>query len=179
LEDRDESFSAFFQTHERRLRAFALRRTHDPAAADDLVGRVMTIAWQKFDGIPTECAFGWLCGVAVRVAANDDRSRRRRQAVVDRLTAEAETRPLGSFLGDEELLDEQRRAIDDAFACLGPDDREILRLATWDRLDDRELAAAFEVSAPAARKRLSRARQRFRDSYSAAADSMANEVPRG
>ena len=76
----------------------------------------MTIAWQKFDGIPTECAFGWLCGVAVRVAANDDRGRRRRQALVDRLTAEAETRPLGAYLGDEQLLHEQRRAIDDAFA---------------------------------------------------------------
>jgi RNA polymerase sigma-70 factor, ECF subfamily len=178
LEDRAESFSEFFEMHERRLRAFALRRTHDPGAADDLVGRAMTIAWQKFDGIPAECAFGWLCGVAVRVAANDDRGRRRRQALVDRLTAEAETRPLGAYLDDEQLLDEQRRAIDDAFASLDPDDREILRLATWDGLDDRELAAAFEVSPPAARKRLSRARRRFRDFYSAAATSVPIEVTR-
>ncbi len=125
----------------------------------------MAIAWRKFERIPTDSAFGWLCGVVVRLAANDDRGRRRREALIDRLTAEAEARPPRSLLEDEQLLPEQRRAIGDAFDHLDPDDQEILRLVTWDGLDDRELAAVFEVSPPAARQRLSRARRRFRRLY--------------
>jgi len=160
-----EEFTLFFETYERRLRAFALRRVHDPGTADDLVAKAMTIAWQKFDVIPQQSAFGWLCGVALRVAANDNRGHRRRQALVDRLTAEAETRPLVAYLEDEQMLVEQRVAVVGAFSRLAPDDQEILRLVSWDGLDDHELAAVFEVSPAAARKRLSRARARFRHLY--------------
>jgi RNA polymerase sigma-70 factor (ECF subfamily) len=64
------------------------------------------------------------------------------------------------------LLVEQREAIAAAFDQLAPDDREILRLSVWDGLDDDELGAAFGINAVAARKRLSRARRRFRDLYS-------------
>lgn len=163
-----EEFTLFFETYERRLRAFALRRARDPASADDLVAKAMTIAWQKFEKIPMECAFGWLCGVALRVAANDDRGHRRRLAVIDRLTAEAENRPLAAYLDDAGLLPEQRQAILGAFHRLSHNDQEILRLVAWDGLDDTELAAVFEISPATARKRLSRARERFRRFHAAA-----------
>lgn len=168
MADSSEDFTLFFETYERRLRAFALRRSRDPGVADELVAKVMTIAWRKFDRIPVESAFGWLCGVALRVAANDHRGHRRRQAMIDRLTAEAETRPLVGDLGDQHLLPDQRQAIVTAFTRLIPDDQEILRLVAWDGLDDRELAAVFEISPAAARKRLSRARMRFRSFYAEA-----------
>ncbi|MEA2686174.1 MAG: hypothetical protein QOE93_1369 [Actinomycetota bacterium] len=163
-----EEFTLFFETYERRLRAFSLRRSRDPGLADELVAKVMTIAWRKFDRIPMDSAFGWLCGVALRVAANDDRGHRRRQAIIDRLTAEAETRPLVAYLGDQHLLPEQRQAVVGAFVRLSADDQELLRLVAWDGLDDRELAAVFEISPAAARKRLSRARARFRHLHAGA-----------
>ena len=97
--------------------------------------------------------------------ANDTRSLRRRQAHVERLVAEAETRPMTAYLESDSLLPEQREAILAAFQRLSEDDRELLRLAVWDGLDDEELAAAFDLNPAAARKRLSRARQRFRDVY--------------
>jgi RNA polymerase sigma-70 factor (ECF subfamily) len=167
LTARESAFSAFYEAHERRLRAFALRRTHDPVAADDLVAAVMEIAWTKFEEVEASSAFGWLCGVAIRVQANDARVRRRRQANLERLVAEAETRPLAARLESDSLLAEQREAIEAALDALGPDDREVLRLAVWDGLDDEELGAAFGINAAAARKRLSRARGRFRASYAA------------
>ena len=154
---RESAFSAFFEAHERRLRAFALRRTHDPVAADDLVAATMEIAWSKFEQVDTATAFGWLCGTAIRVQANDTRSCRRRQANVERLVAEAETRPMTAYLESDSLLPEQREAILAAFQRLSEDDRELLRLAVWDGLDDEELAAAFDLNPAAARKRLSRA----------------------
>jgi RNA polymerase sigma-70 factor (ECF subfamily) len=165
LTARESAFSAFFETHERRLRAFALRRTHDPVAADDLVAATMEIAWAKFEQVQPSSAFGWLCGTAIRVQANDTRTKRRRQANVERLVAEAETRPMTAYLESQALLPEQREAIVAAFQRLSEDDRELLRLAVWDGLDDNDLAAAFDLNPAAARKRLSRARQRFRECY--------------
>ncbi len=162
---RESAFSAFFEAHEKRLRAFALRRTHDPVAADDLVAAAMEIAWTKFEEVEPVSAFGWLCGVAIRVQANDAKARRRRQHQVDRLVADAGTRSLSASLDSENLLAEQREAIEATFDRLTPDDRELLRLNVWDGLDDDEMAAAFAISPVAARKRLSRARQRFRDVY--------------
>ena len=63
-----------------------------------------------------------------------------------------------AYLGSNSLLPEQREAILAAFQRLSEDDRELLRLAVWDGLDDEELAAAFDLNPAAARKRLSRAR---------------------
>ena len=117
---RESAFSAFFEAHERRLRAFALRRTHDPVAADDLVAAVMEIAWTKFEEVEAASAFGWLCGVAIRVQANDARVRRRRQANLERLVAEAETRSLAANLDADSLLPEQREAIEAALERIGP-----------------------------------------------------------
>jgi RNA polymerase sigma-70 factor (ECF subfamily) len=165
LTARESAFSAFFEAHERRLRAFALRRTHDPIAADDLVAAAMEIAWAKFDDIEPGAAFGWLCGVAIRVQANDARTQRRRRAHLERLAAAAETRPMSAGLDTDQLLPEQREAFTSAFDGLSADDRELLRLVAWEGLDDDELAAAFGITAVAARKRLSRARQRFRALY--------------
>ena len=125
----------------------------------------MEIAWAKFEQVDTATAFGWLCGTAIRVQANDTRSNRRRQAHVERLVAEAETRPMTAYLESDSLLPQQREAILAAFQRLSEDDRELLRLAVWDGLDDEELAAAFDLNPAAARKRLSHARQRFRDVY--------------
>jgi RNA polymerase sigma-70 factor (ECF subfamily) len=165
LTARESAFSAFFEAHERRLRAFALRRTSNPVAADDLVAATMAIAWTKFEEVEPASAFGWLCGTAIRVQANDSRMQRRWQAHVERLVAEAENRPLAAYLESDTLLAEQREAIAAAFERLPQDDRELLRLAVWDGLDDDELAAAFGINAAAARKRLSRARRRFRELY--------------
>jgi RNA polymerase sigma-70 factor (ECF subfamily) len=157
------AFSAFFEAHERRLRAFALRRTRDPVTADDLVAATMEVAWAKFDDVNEGAAFGWLCGVAIRLQANEAKVRRRRERHVARLAAEAGTKPVGAELGSSDLLPEEREAIALTFERLTADDRELLRLQAWEGLDDDELAAAFDITAVAARKRLSRARQRFRE----------------
>jgi RNA polymerase sigma-70 factor, ECF subfamily len=173
LTARESAFSAFFETHERRLRAFALRRTRDAVAADELVATTMEIAWAKFDQLEPFSAFGWLCGTAIRVQANEGRTRRRREAKVERLAAEEGVRPRRVSLEHDALLPEQSEAIAAALAALGPDDRELLKLSAWDGLDDDELAAAFAINPAAARKRLSRARQRFRDAYTRVAEPPA------
>jgi RNA polymerase sigma-70 factor (ECF subfamily) len=162
-ESEEEEFALFFRLHEPRLRAFALRRTRSTVLADDLVGAVMVVAWQRFDAIPEEAAFGWLCGVASRVVLNDERGRRRRTRLVDRMIQERG--PLSQHLDSQALLSEQREVLQTAFDQLNGDDQEVLRLSGWDGLSSKELALALDLHEVAARKRLSRARQRLKDQY--------------
>lgn len=118
--------------------------------------------------MPSESPFGWLCGVALRIAANDERSTRRRNRLLERVAAEAEARPAVAYLEDETLLVEQREAFELAFRRLSAEDREILRLTAWDGLSDVELGAVFGIGPAAVRKRSSRARLRLRARYAAA-----------
>lgn len=161
---RQDDFAVFFRAHEPRLRAFALRRTRSVATADELVGAVMVVAWQRFDAIPESAPFGWLCGVAARVALNDERGQRRRGRLVERLVLQGSA-PLLRHLDSNDLLDEQRSVLQDAFERLDPADQEVLRLVVWDGLSSQELALALDIHEVAARKRLSRARRRIKDNY--------------
>lgn len=179
MEDRDAAFAAMFERHERALRAFALRRTDDAVLADDLVARAMEVAWRRFDDIELASAFGWMVGVLLRLEANDKRGRRRHDSLVERVVAEAEVSPLVAYLDSDRLLSEQREVIVDAFDLLSDSDREIVRLVVWDGLSDVDLAAALGVAPAAARKRLSRARERFRERYSAASGSEGSSRRRG
>jgi RNA polymerase sigma-70 factor (ECF subfamily) len=125
----------------------------------------MVVAWQRFDAIPDSAPFGWLCGVAARVALNDERGQRRRGRLVERVISAQGRTPLLRQLDSNDLLDEQRSALQAAFDRLDDDDQEVLRLVISDELSNQELALALDVHVAAARKRLSRARRRVRDNY--------------
>jgi len=157
---RFEGFEAFFVAHERRLRAFALRRTRSPQFADDLVAEVMEIAWRRFDAIPQDRAFGWLCRVAINVESNQRRGMRRRSRVEERASREAQ-RTIMLELDDQRVPMESRAALSAAWGTLTPDDQLVLSFAAWESLTTAELAEAIGVSEVAARKRLSRARERL------------------
>jgi RNA polymerase sigma-70 factor, ECF subfamily len=167
---RGDTFTAFFVAHERRIRAFALRRTESAARADELVADVMTVAWKRFEKIDPELAYGWLCGVAIRLEANHRRSQRRRYRAIDMVIAEAESRRLVSYFDAGGVEPEEREALLAAWNGLDDDDRELLRLVAWEGLSNDEVAAAFDIGPAAARKRLSRARARLVEGYAAAVE---------
>jgi RNA polymerase sigma-70 factor (ECF subfamily) len=50
-----------------------------------------------------------------------------------------------------------------ALERLGPEDREIVRLAGWEELTPREIAKVLGISQVSARSRLHRARRRMRE----------------
>lgn len=176
-EDAGDAFAAFFNAYAPRMQAFGLRRTGSPAKADDLLAATMEVAWHRFADIPKDAAFGWLCGVALRVARNQDRGRGRYQRMIDAAVAETEVRPLVTYLENTQVLTEQREAIVAAFQALDELDREVLRLVAWEGLSGAQLAAALDVSEATARKRLSRARERLRNAYSEA--HVPTEVRKG
>jgi RNA polymerase sigma-70 factor (ECF subfamily) len=160
-----DAFDAFFAAHEQRLRAFALRRTHSAARADELVAEVMTVAWQRFDEITPASALGWLCGITMKLERNERRGRVRRDRAMEQVAAEAEARQIVARLDTERVAIEERLALQAAWQGLDDDDRELLRLVAWDGLTTEEIGAAHDLSVANVRKRLSRARSRLRVGY--------------
>ena len=151
MQDRTERFREIFDACYQPLVAYARRRCGS-ADVDDLVAEVFTVAWRRLDDVPAGNELPWLYGVAHRVLANQRRGSSRRLRLVEKLQREPKSSPPPS--GD---------AVLDALARLSADDREVLRLAAWEQLKAREIAAVLGISDNAAALRLSRARAHLRE----------------
>lgn len=146
-----------FQAHERRVLAYALRRTSSEADAEDAAAETFTIAWRKIEQVPGD-ALPWLLAVARRVIANQRRGSRRRAWLSWKLERQSTPEPISLPEGDP--TDGPALA---ALARLRPDDQELLRLVAWDDLDQRRIGQVLGISPNAVAIRLHRARRRFRD----------------
>ena len=110
------------------------------------------VAWRRLDDVP-EDALPWLLGCARRVIANQRRTTRRRDALVERL------RTVG-VSHDEEAIGssgELRRAL----GALSESDREVLMLIAWEGLKPAQAAIVVGCTERAFAMRLHRARRRL------------------
>jgi RNA polymerase sigma-70 factor (ECF subfamily) len=155
-------FEALYAAEGRRVLAYALRRTAQPADAADVLAEVFLVAWRRLDDVPRGAeARLWLYGVARGVLANHRRSLRRRDRLGQRLAgvltehAGADPAELTGLGGGEDVV----RA---ALALLPPNDREVIQLTIWEELGAPEVAAVLGVPAATVRTRLHRARRRLR-----------------
>jgi DNA-directed RNA polymerase specialized sigma24 family protein len=84
--DRADRFDDLYRTHYLPVLRYARRRA-DPDTAGDVVAETFLIAWRRLDSLPAQQAdvLPWLFGVARRVLANAERSRRRASRVTERL----------------------------------------------------------------------------------------------
>jgi RNA polymerase sigma-70 factor (ECF subfamily) len=133
-----------------------LRRRLDADEAQDALSDVMLTVWRRLDDAPADAVLPWCYGIARNTVANRRRGRRRHLRLVERLEAEPQptTEPDPADAGPDAELSL-------ALAGLSEDDREILRLWAWERLEPREIAPILELSVNAATLRLSRARSRL------------------
>lgn len=152
-------FDGLYQAEARALLGYALRRVAQPEDAADIVAETMLIAWRRLDDVPSGSeARPWLFGVARRVLADGRRGSRRRRNLAERLRGD-----LGALLGPDQLgAVETNVVVRAALDRLDPDDREILRLTSWEGLQPHEIATVVEMPAATVRTRLHRARQRLR-----------------
>lgn len=148
-------FAACFDAHYAEVLAFALRRVANRAMAEDVAAETFAIAWRRFDAVPDD-ELPWLYGVARRVIANQNRSGRRQQRLLDRLRREP-----GDGRRDPAEAVTERQAVLDAFATLGDRDQEVLRLTAWEGLDARRGGMVLGCSKGAFAVRLHRARRRL------------------
>ncbi len=154
-----ERFSRLFADTEREVLAYALRRVARPEDAADVVAETFLVAWRRLDKVPSgDDARLWLFGVARRQLANQRRGELRRLRLADRLRRELPAAAAG--VGSSE--DHRVAAVRAALARLDEEDREILRLSSWEGLSPSEIAAVMGSHAVTVRSRLHRARKRLR-----------------
>lgn len=152
-------FQRIYEAHYTAVLAYARRRTSDEVDAQDVVAETFTIAWRRLSEVPEDAGvLPWLYGVARRVMANQRRGNWRRAELSARLrsqhvrTVEIES---GVVAGDD------RRTVLAALARMRAPDREILRLAVWEELSHRDIAAVLECTESSVAVRLHRARNRL------------------
>ncbi len=148
-------FEALFSAFERHVLAYAMRRTQQPADAEDVAAETFTIAWRKLDAIPEADPLPWLYAVARRLLANQRRGTGRRER-------------LAALVGMESDVATPVRAGEDhdgptftALASLSPADQELLRLVAWEELGNQQIATVLGITPNAVAIRLHRARSRF------------------
>lgn len=139
--------------------AYVRRRTSVPADAQDAVAETFTTAWRRVAEVPEgDAGRAWLYGVARRVLANQRRGDRRRTGLTVRLRSQEE----GTVdVEGPVLAADDRRIVLTGLGRLREADREILRLAVWEELPHRDIAAVLGCAESAVAVRLHRARSRL------------------
>jgi RNA polymerase sigma-70 factor (ECF subfamily) len=124
----------------------------------DIVAECFLVLWRRLAAAPVDDSdvLPWLIGVARHVLANDRRARLRREQLVRRL-ADLETEA-GE---DDESFRMHVQLVFESLFELDHDDRELLLLAAWEELSNREIAIVLGCSENAAAIRLHRVRRRL------------------
>ena len=152
-------FDPLFQDHHQAIFRYCVRRVGLPDA-EDAAADVFAVAWRRIDDMPEgEAARAWLFGVAYRVVGNQYRARVRHT----RLTTRLGSMTSGDLAQPESELDQQIDALYRALESLSQDDRELIRLSSWDGLNRSEIASVLGIKENAVDQRLHRARSRLRD----------------
>jgi RNA polymerase sigma-70 factor (ECF subfamily) len=137
-----------------------LRRRAGATVADDVLADTLLVLWRRLDDVPADTELMWCYGVARRCLANHQRASRRQLRLVGRLAGRATTEPRvapaadAAHHGDPEL--------EAALGALSADDRELLQLWAWERLEPGEIAEVLGVTPNAVSIRLHRAKRRLR-----------------
>ncbi|MGC1237951.1 MAG: sigma-70 family RNA polymerase sigma factor [Acidimicrobiales bacterium] len=158
VDDANRDFTQLVDNHRRAVQRYVLRRLADPDDSDDVVSETFAIAWRKRDAFPpSDRELPWLYGIAFRVLSNHRRSRDRWIRLHGRIAREREddsdTTDMSDF-NNQELMK--------ALCSLGKLDRELLRLAYWEKLKYRDIAIALQISENAVAIRASRAKKKLR-----------------
>ena len=159
--ERRKRFDSLFGSYNSDIVAYCTWRARSVSDAQDAAAEVFMTAWRRLDELPEgDAARVWLYATARRVIANQRRSYRRRLALQERLSLEAESPQQESYPpNSEETL------VHEALRRLEARDREVLLLSEWEGLAPAQIAAVLGCLTVTARGRLHRARRRFRDVF--------------
>jgi RNA polymerase sigma factor (sigma-70 family) len=141
--------------------AVALAITRDVAASEDVAQDVFLAAWTGLPRLRDPASFlPWIRQVTRFRARTWLRDRVPRRADDDGLAALPDPAPSGEA---RLLAEEERRALDEAFAALSEDAREVVTLYYREGASTAQLAALLGVAEAAVRQRLSRTRGELRE----------------
>jgi RNA polymerase sigma-70 factor, ECF subfamily len=158
---------AYFHVVWRSLRRLGV----EPGAVDDAAQQVFLVATRKLDGIEPDGERAYLLGIAVRVASDARRARRRRREVPDTedLAAEQET----SVPSAEELVDQKRARVllDQVLATMPEELRDVFVLFEVEGIGVAQIATSLGIPVGTVGSRIRRARELFHKRVGALARS--------
>lgn len=149
-------FDRLYDRYHREVSAYCRRRIGQDQV-DDVVAETFLTAWRRIDEVPDDAALSWLYHVAYRIVGHQWRSAARRRRLGERLTSirrSPTSTPEDDALGNDEV-----RQVLEAAARLNDGDAEILRLVSWERLTNVEIATVLDIAPNAVNQRLHRARK--------------------
>lgn len=159
----EAGFAELVRRHVDHVYSAALRMVCDAHLAQDVTqGVFIALAKSAPQLADRPILSGWLHRTAQNIAANTVRSEVRRH------TREQEVAAMNELLGNEpdttwEMISPH---LDAALGELDEPDRDALMLRFFERKSSREMAAILGTSEDAAKKRVSRAMERLRESFS-------------
>jgi RNA polymerase sigma-70 factor, ECF subfamily len=162
------AFGVIFDRHGSTLLRFLARRV-DPAEAEDLLGEVFRIAFERRSAFDQDrdSARPWLYGIAANLVAKHHRGEARRLRAMARASA---LRASAARLLDDDPAERAVAAADagalwprvaGAIGALPEAERQVLLLFAWEELSYDEIAQALGVPVGTVRSRLSRGRARL------------------
>jgi RNA polymerase sigma-70 factor (ECF subfamily) len=161
--ERPSAFGVIFDRHGSTLLRFLARRV-DPSGAEDLLGEVFRIAFERRSTFQRDrdSARPWLYGIAANVVAKHYRSEARRLRAIARVSAE---RALDDDPAERAVAAADADAlwtrVMGAIGTLPEAERQVLLLYAWEELSYEEIASALGVPVGTVRSRLSRGRARL------------------
>lgn len=163
----EAEFRTFYERSHLQVLSYCLRRAPDRDIALDAASDTYVVAWRRFEDLPRGSdgdRLVWLFAVARRVLANQRRSDERRSGMRRRFRM-LRPDPEGSSPEREAVIREEHSRVLEAMQRLSENDRELLRLDTWEELPHRQLAQYFGTTENAIDVRLHRARKRLAQEY--------------
>ena len=158
----DSAFDRFYARHASAVHAAAVRLLHDESQAEEMMQDVFFLAarkWRKITYVQGS-ARSWLLGSCFNLAANRQRTARRRP-VETRLPASAPTIPDMDELEAQVELRLRMSVLDGVVAEMDPMDQLIYRAAFIEGSSHVQTASDLNVTAEQVRKRVQRIRERL------------------
>lgn len=154
----EEAFTVLVTRHVNMVYSAALRKTGNPAAAEEITQAVFVILAKKADELSRHAALsGWLYQATRLTAANFlrteiRRAHRERKAYMQSLSNQTES----------EIWPQIMPLLEDAMGRLGEKDRNALALRFFEGKSFQEIGTAFGASENAAKKRVAYALEKLR-----------------
>jgi RNA polymerase sigma-70 factor (ECF subfamily) len=181
----DEAFSTLVRRHQRQIFRLALRMLNNEQDAEEVLQEAFLNAYQKLPEFRGDAAFNsWIYRIAANSALMRLRRRRRAPDTVAHVEEQTSDLPAGprfatdggyaepprsdwSLRADDALHNQQLgRAIEEAVANLPDDYRVVFLLKDVDGLSNEEIANSLDLTVPAVKSRLHRARLALRERLS-------------
>ena len=156
-------FDDMYRTHRSAVWLYCRRRV-GADQADDAMADVFLAVWRRIAEAPdTGDVLPWLYRISYLTVSNHWRSVGRRKRLLDKVSTMGVTPP--NPVADQVVVREEVRMVVDLLSRLRASDAELLRLAAWEQLNTDQIASVLNITADAAKQRLSRARKRISDMY--------------